>query len=303
MRCSLALMPVCFLLLGACAPLEGEGEDVLSLDDTSESSSADPSALASLTATRDSNLALGNPSSATTSTANPDNYLITRAQYTSSYNNSRGSANWVSWHLSTAWKGDAPRSTTFTTDTTLPTGFIKAASSWYTNTGFDRGHLCPSEDRDGTIDDNKATFILTNVVPQAPVNNQQTWRALEDFSRKLMAAGNELYIIAGPGGVGGTGSVGDADSIHFGDVTVGSFMWKVVVVLPVGSSDVSRVTTSTRVIAVMMPNVQTVNAEPWQNYRVSVDEIESLTGFNFLSNVSSSVQAVIEASVDSGPVN
>jgi endonuclease G len=300
MRYSLALMPVCFVLLAGCAPLESED---LSPDGSEEGASTDPSALGSLTATRDDNMALGNPSNATTSTSNPNNYLIKRSQYALSFNDSRGSANWVSWHLSTAWKGSAPRSTTFTSDTTLPTGFTRAASSWYTNTGFDRGHLCPSEDRDGSTDDNKATFILSNIVPQAPVNNQQTWRALEDFSRTLINSGNELYIVAGPGGVGGTGSLGGADSIHSGDVTVGDFMWKVIVVLPVGSNDVSRVTTSTRVIAVKIPNDQTVNQKPWQDYRVSVDSIESLTGFNFLSNVSSSVQAVIEASVDNGPVN
>lgn len=307
MRCLLALTPVCFVLLAGCAPLdgdgEGEGEAGYSPDDSAEGVAADPSALGSLIATRDDNMALGNPSNAITLTSTPNNYLITRAQYTLSYNNSRGSANWVSWHLSTAWKGDAPRSTTFTSDTTLPTGFIRAASSWYTNTGFDRGHLCPSDDRDSSTEDNQATFILTNVVPQAPVNNQQTWRALEDYSRTLITSGNELYIVAGASGVGGTGSLGSANSIHSGDVTVGSFMWKIIVVLPVGSNDVSRVTTSTRVIAVKMPNVQTVNEQPWQNYRVSVDEIESLTGFDFLSNVPSSVQDVIEAVVDSGPVN
>lgn len=297
MRRTLVLVPVCFLLLGGCAPFEGE--DALDGDSASE----DLDQLQSLVATRDDNLGLGNASSATTDTANLNNYLIKRPQYALSYNNSRGSANWVSWHLSTAWKGAAPRQTTFTSDTTLPVGAVKAFSSWYTNTGFDRGHLCPSEDRDGSVDDNKATFILTNIVPQAPVNNQQTWRALEDFSRKLINAGNELYIVAGPGGVGGTGSVGDADAIHSGNITVPAFMWKVVVVLPVGANDVSRVSTSTRVIAVKVPNEQTVNAEPWQNYRVSVDEVEALTGFNFLSSVSASVQAAIEANVDSGPVN
>lgn len=292
MRRTIVLMPVCFLLLGGCATFEGE-----------DSASEELSELQSPDATRDDNLALGNPSNATTDTTELDNYLIKRPQYASSFNNSRGSANWVSWHLSAAWKGDAPRQTGFTSDPSLPAGSVKAFSSWYTNTGFDRGHLCPSEDRDGSMEDNKATFILTNIVPQAPVNNQQTWRALEDFSRKLIDAGNELYIVAGPGGVGGTGSAGEADAIHSGKITVPEFMWKVIVVLPVGSNDVGRVSASTRVIAVKVPNEQTVNAEPWQNYRVSVEEVEALTGFNFLSKVSASVQSVVEAEVDSGPVN
>ena len=52
-----------------------------------------------------------------------------------------------------------------------------------------------------------------------------------------------------------------------------------------------------------MPNTLTVNAHTWDYYRVSVSSLESITGFNFLSNVSSSVQSVIEASADTGPTN
>jgi len=298
MRRTLAVIPACILILSGC--LFAEIEE--SPSPVKELTAAERAPLETLTATRDDNMGLGNPSDATADVSNPDNFLINRPQYALSFNNSRGSANWVSWHLSTAWKGSAPRSTSFIADTSLPAGFVKVFSSWYTNTGFDRGHLCPSEDRDGSTTDNQATFILTNIVPQAPVNNQQTWRALEDYGRTLINAGNELYIVAGPAGVGGTGSAGSADTIHSGDVTVPAFMWKVIVVLPVGSNDVSRVSTSTRVIAVNMPNDQDVNAHTWDFYRVSVDSLEAMTGFDFLSNVPTSVQSVIEASVDNGPV-
>ena len=57
----------------------------------------------------------------------------------------------------------------------------------------------------------------------------------------------------------------------------------------------------TRIIAVDMPNTQTVNSQPWGNYRVSVDAIEAATGFDLLSSVAPSVQSVIEAAVDNGP--
>lgn len=67
----------------------------------------------------------------------------------------------------------------------------------YTNTSFDRGHLCPSDDRDSTAEENKTTFILANIVPQAPQLNRQSWLRLEDYCRNLVAQGNELYIIAG----------------------------------------------------------------------------------------------------------
>ncbi len=254
------------------------------------------------TPTRDDNMALGNPSGATTNTAFPDNYLMVKTQYALSYNNSKGTANWVSWHLSTAWKGTATRCDCFTGDATLPTTFYKAVTSNYTNTGFDRGHMCPSDDRDGSSTDNAATFLMTNIMPQAPNNNQITWAALETYCRNLITTGKELYIISGGYGQGGTGSLGGVtNTIASGKINVASRVWKVIVVLPTGSSDVNRVSSSTRVIAVDMPNVQTVNSQTWGYYRTSVDAIEAATGFNFMSNVPTSIQSIIEASVDNGP--
>jgi DNA/RNA endonuclease G (NUC1) len=36
----------------------------------------------------------------------------------------------------------------------------------------------------------------------------------------------------------------------------------------------------------------------WRSYRVSVDQVEGMTGFDFFSNVPTSIQNVIEANVD-----
>lgn len=254
--------------------------------------------------TQDDNMGMGNPSNATNNIGIPNNYLMVKTQYALAYNSSRGTANWVSWHLSSAWKGTVTRCDCFTGDNTLPTGYYKAVTSNYTNTGFDRGHQCPSDDRDGTSIDNAATFVMTNIMPQAPNLNQITWAALETYCRTLMTQGNELYIISGGYGNGGTGSLGGTtNTIANGKITVPSRYWKVIVVLPIGSNDVSRVSTSTRVIAVDMPNIQTANSQPWGNYRVSVNAIEASTGYDFLNLVSTTIQASIEASADTGPTN
>ncbi len=252
--------------------------------------------------TRDNNLAMGNPSNATTNPSDSNNYLISKSQYTVSYNNSYGEANWSSWHLSNAWKGSAARCDCFTSDSTLPSGYNKVTTSNYTNSGFDRGHLCPSEDRDGSDSDNRATFIMTNITPQAPILNQQVWSSFEAYCRNLMTSGNELYIIAGGYGSGGNGSKGgDSLTINKGKINVYAHYWKVALVLPVGINDVNRVSTSTRIIAIDLPNNQSVNANSWDYYRVSVDSIEAATGYDFFSNVPTNIQAVIEATVDSGP--
>ena len=248
---------------------------------------------------RDDNMALGNPSNATASLSNPNNYLLVKAQYSLSYNNSKGGANWVSWHMSNAWKGAAARCDCFTSDTQIPSTFFRAASTSFSGSGFDRGHMCPSEDRDGSSTDNAATFLMSNMIPQAPNNNQITWNSFEGYCRDLLNQGNELYILSGGYGSGGTGSNGGITySLSNGQINVPSNIWKVVLVLPIGSNDATRVSGSTRLIAIDVPNNQTVSAQPWKNYRTSVDQIEALTGLDFFSNVSTTVQSSIESVTD-----
>ncbi|KAA6433602.1 DNA/RNA non-specific endonuclease [Rufibacter glacialis] len=249
------------------------------------------------TATQDSHLAMGNPSGAGTSYSN---YLVSKPQFVMSYNSYRGTPNWVSWHLSSAWVGSTPRQDDFRADTSLPSAFYKVQTSDYTGSGFDRGHNTPSADRTLTVADNSATFLMSNMIPQASTNNQQTWAGLENYCRTLINAGNELYIIMGSYGVGGTGLNGYKETIAGGKVTVPNRIWKVIVVLPNGSGDVSRVTTSTRVIAINTPNSTSISST-WGTYRTTVDAIEAATGYNILSNVPATIQSTIEARVDNGP--
>ncbi|MEZ0539091.1 DNA/RNA non-specific endonuclease [Fibrella arboris] len=237
-------------------------------------------------------LTLGNPSLATT--IDPDNYLIEKHQFSLSFNRSRGIANWVSWHLSPEWRGDAARTKTFRPDPDLPAGYSTIRSSDYEKTGFDRGHLCPSEDRDSNPVDNAATFVLSNVVPQAPKFNRETWKYLEEYARKLVDNGNEVYLIAGTGGTGGTGEQGEASSIAGGKITVPAALWKVLLVLPNGSDDLIRIGPNTQVVAVYIPNQQSAAERKWDSYRLSVNELEQRTGLRFFTNLPVDVQAALK---------
>jgi endonuclease G len=248
------------------------------------------------------NMLMGNPSGAVTSTSSPTNYLLIKPQYTIGYNRDQGKPIWVTWHLGSADLGSAPRQDDFRADTDLPSGWYQVKTSDYSGSGFDRGHNCPSADRTATVADNSATFLMSNMMPQAPNNNQQTWGNLEDYCRTLVRAGNELYIICGSYGRGGTGSAGYYTTIASGKVTVPSNCWKVVVVLPVGNNDVSRVTSNTRVIAINTPNDNGLKSA-WGGYRTTVDAIEAASGLDLLSALPVGVQNAVESRTDTGPTN
>lgn len=116
-------------------------------------------------------LLLGNPSNATATVTTPDNYLITRPQYALSYNRNKGIPNWTAWQLNKNWLGSLPRPP-FTPDTTLPNGWYQVKPNDYSGSGFDRGHMVPAADRNKTEANSKAVFLMTNIIPQAPDNNQ-----------------------------------------------------------------------------------------------------------------------------------
>lgn len=234
-------------------------------------------------------LTMGNPSGATTDVGQPTNYLMEKPQYAMAYHRDNGRPNWVSWHLDTTWLGSTPRQDSFRPDTSLPVGWYQVLGTDFSGSGYDRGHMCPSADRTKTVADNDSTFLMSNMIAQAPTNNQQTWANLESYCRTLANAGNELYIISG--GNGNSGFIAN------GHVAIPTTTWKVIMVLPSGTNDVSRVTTSTRLIAVSIPNNNNVVSD-WRQYRVSVDSVEALTGYDFFSNVPTSIQATIESLVD-----
>jgi len=239
------------------------------------------------------NLLLGNPSGAVHDPAQPTNYLIERAQYALSYNRDHGIPNWVSWQLTKGDLGDVKRSNTFVPDTTLPAGWYRVTLDDYTGSGYDRGHMCPSGDRTATPKDNQATFILTNILPQAPDNNRSTWEHLESFSRLLVSKGHVLYIIAGGDGSNGT--------IAKGKVLVPRYTWKIIVVMPKGESDVTRITADTQVIAVRIPNALSDKLGDWDQYRVSVASIEAATGYHFFTNLAPDLQKTLKSRVDAVP--
>ena len=226
-------------------------------------------------------LQYGNPSQANFN--NPNNYLIVKPQYALAYNCQAGIANWVSWQLNLSWLGTGERSNDFRPSSDLPEDCYAVRPNDYRGSGYDRGHLVPSGDRTKNQEDNSSTFVMTNMIPQAPQNNREVWRELEEYCRDLVSKGKELYIVAGGANI--------AKKIAQGKIIVPQYTWKVILVLDKPGADI---TPATPTIAVWIPNNEQVERTDWQDYLVSVDEVEKRTGYNFFASIPRAIQKQIE---------
>lgn len=240
----------------------------------------------------DDPLIFGNPSNATGDVANQNNYLMQKPQYSLSYNRQKATPNWVAWRLDSTWVGTAPRQDDYRPDPALPNGWYQVQDGDYSGSGYDRGHMCPSGDRTRSVADNSATFLMTNFVPQLAANNQGPWEEFETYCRSLAAQGNEIYIITGP--------VGNIGTIASGQIVVPQYTWKVVLVIPNGNNDVQRASTrTTRAFGIVVPNFPPLNINaPWRDFRMTVNDVEVMTGYNFFSEIPKNTQEIIERKRD-----
>ena len=235
---------------------------------------------------------LGNPTDAKPDRSNQEHFLIQRSVLAEDYDDERGEPNWVSWDLTADDMGPAKRSPAFHPDSELPASFHHITSTEYKQSGFDRGHMCPSADRTDNAQDNNLVFAMSNIIPQTKDNNEGVWEHLEADCREMAKSGNELLIICGPASF-------DGNRIPNGPVLIPSHTWKIIIEVPNGSGSVlSRITQATRVIAVDIPNIQGVRDEPWSKYLVSVNKIEALTGFHFFTALAPDLATVLKAKVD-----
>jgi endonuclease G len=250
-------------------------------------------------------MALGNPDAASTNSASRTKFLINqRAQYAISYNDNTHQPNWVSWSYSLDDDGTQARTDAWQTEELLPSGYLKIGTASFGTTvnngvtnSWDRGHMCPSADRTKDLINNQVTFRMSNIIPQHANNNQGLWATFESYTRTLASGGNEVLIITGPAEFSGA-------TIANGMLIPGS-VWKIAVVVPNASSTTAasqRLTSSTRVIALLTPNIGYTSGliNDWKAYRTSVEQIEQVTGLNFFSEVDPAVATYLKNVVDTG---
>ncbi len=230
-------------------------------------------------------VALGFPSEVGLGKPKAD-WLLVKQQFVAAYDTRKKVSAWVAWDLSSTWLGSTSRSDSFRQDPSLPSSTRQATSSDYTGSGYSRGHLCPSADRNRTTTDNRATFFLTNVVPQTEENNVGPWNDLERDARALARTGKQLFVVAGPLFEGPRRTIGNG-------VEVPSAVWKVIVVADGPNGSVSA---RAKAVAVVMPNTSTTTGD-WRPYRLPIRELERRTGLDFSRDLPDAVEDALELGV------
>lgn len=236
-------------------------------------------------------LSLGEPIDQTPA----DDHVLVHDEMVIGYSPYLNAANWVAWRTTPADFGSVPRySGNFLVDTTLPPAFYRPTHADYTNSGFDRGHMVRSEERTATAEKNRATFVLSNILPQTGDLNRGPWYELERHVEVLVrspGAPMDAYMIAGAVWPSSCAThrarqVGDQcpdigrSTVPAQRLAVPEATFKVVVLVPAGRPVTSG---QRQTIAVLMPNTRGILAAHWQAYVTTVEELERRTGYDLLS--------------------
>lgn len=126
--------------------------------------------------------------------------LLNKKYFTISYNYKALVPNWVTYNLyeKNLRNKVAKRRNHFFADPSLMGVYsLLAKPTSYAKTGYQRGHMAPSEDFVWSQDANDETFVMTNMAPQKPALNQKGWKYLEDKVRRWACAEGEVRVVTG----------------------------------------------------------------------------------------------------------
>jgi endonuclease G len=119
--------------------------------------------------------------------------------YASGLDPAKKETRWVSYELTAEHDMGCYRRAglRFKVDITVPVGF-QARPADYAHSGYDLGHMAPNEDFAWSKDQQRETFLMTNVEPQLPGLNRQGWERLEEDVRAWALQRGDLQIYVGP---------------------------------------------------------------------------------------------------------
>lgn len=98
----------------------------------------------------------------------------------------------VSEHLEHNGVGTVKRKDAFHSDNRVGK---KPSPSQYANSGYDKGHMAPAGDASND-QEMYETFLMTNMTPQEPTLNRQSWKLLEEHTRSLFSdSKSDMYVV------------------------------------------------------------------------------------------------------------
>lgn len=226
--------------------------------------------------------------------------------YALEWDNTKRHANWVAFTFDTTTSADVVKRTDlWAKDPKLPAE-MQTGDSDHTNDGFDRGHLCASEDRVYLKEANDQTFYYSNISPQLKDFNGGFWRKLETrvqtwgrstadgvYDKVYVTKGGTLNKLLknfnGTTVDGGTPTT-DANGFTIHGLACPEYYFMAVL---------SQKDDVFHAIAFLVPHKEGMTKNPssdeLKEYVVSVDKLEEETGIDFFCNLPDVLENEVEA--------
>lgn len=202
--------------------------------------------------------------------------IIKHFAYTLSYNEYYEQANWVAYELTDIETiSHFERTNKFIVDDLVKTG--SATNDDYKKSGYDRGHLAPAGDMSWSEQAMKESFYYSNMSPQNPSFNRGIWKKAEELTREWAIENKSLYIVTGPI------LKKDLPTIGPNKVSIPNYYYKAIL-------DYSE--PEIKAIAFLIPNKP--SKELLQNFTVSIDSLEHLSGHDFYYQLPDSIENKLE---------
>lgn len=169
---------------------------------------------------------------------------------------------------------------------------------------FARGHICASEDRQTTEDQNYDTFITSNIHPQYQAHNAGLWQRMESKVQTWGYSGSfrdTLYVCKGAtianvnlngNTVSGTISKSEVQNLFgvniTGTLTIPRYWYMAVLCLKNGTY---------KAMAYWTEQINSsCSTTTLQSCMISIDELERRTGIDFFCNLPDDIEDEVEAS-------
>jgi endonuclease G len=191
--------------------------------------------------------------------------IISHTGYSLLYNEAHEQANWVAYELTKEETNKLyERTNKFMPDPLIKTG--SAEDKDYQGYGYDRGHLAPASDMGYSSITMSESFYYSNMSPQVPSFNRGIWKKLESLVRTWAIENNNIYVVTGPILTKGLETIGPDK------VSVPKYFYKVIL-------DYSE--PGIKGIGFILPNEG--SKENLENFALSIDSVESVTGIDFFN--------------------